>query len=288
MTFVLGEPHFGRHLTARKVARRESLVVRSVNDAVWRDIASEQAFDQSRGRDDSPFVIGVSSGPLCHWFCHQCSASEWKEEYGYRPVASESTKQELRFLGLPLDETQSPVDLLVVQADEVDDLKDEVWWIDGRGHNGPQTSPIDLQALKDAVASCSRCIVLTRSDVGRLGGRLPVVIDGDEFEWEEIAEEVDDLLVTDAEITRRSHREEANTRGIPDPVVGKTQYGTPTMILDCSFYEGGLRLMGEKVHYGLLKNELENIPGVVATGLFGVEKDRATVYRIPHELPTDK
>jgi len=231
-------------------------------------------------------VVGVGAGDLVAKFLHHCSiASESVKEFGFQPIGTESIKQELSLLGLRVEDTTDVRTeahrIIVVQADQVDetDGEDAIWFITGRGFNGPQTSPVDLQALEVALASCSRVIILTAGEeAGRLGGGLPVVIEGDEVEWEEIAEEVDDLFVTDAEITRRSNREDANTRGVPDPVIGETRDGTPTMTLDLTFYEG-LQLMGEEVPYAMLQQSLKSTPGVVVSGLFGVERNRAIVVR---------
>jgi len=236
------------------------------------------AIREAQVAGDRP-VIGVGAGDLVAKFLHQCSIGlESIKEFGFQPIGTESIKQELSLLGLRVDTTQA-ARIIVVQADQVDDSsdKDAIWFITGRGFNGPQTSLVDLQALKHAVASCSLIIILASAEeAGRLGGRLPVVIEGDEIEWEEIAEEVDDLFVTDAEITRRSNREDANTRGMPDPVIGETWDGTPTMILDLAFY-AGLQLMGEEAPYAAVQQALESTPGVVATGLVGVEQSRAIV-----------
>jgi len=259
--------------------RRGSVAARSQKGAFFQEIAHQIAGQVDADRP----VVGVGSGELVTWFCDKCSVAQpgtKERDFVYRPIGSESIKQELRLLSLPIDEERL-VDVLVVEADEVDDSsEDEIWWIAGRGYNGPQASVVDLQAVRDAVNSCRNVVVLTRSGVGqRLGGQLPVAIEGDELEWEEIAEEVDDLLVTDAEITRRSNREEANTRGMPDPVIGKTRDGASTMLLDVAFYDG-LRLMGEEIPYETLRREIEIIPGVVAAGLFNVDKGRATVHRL--------
>lgn len=243
----------------------------------------EQIQGAARVSGESPPVIGVGSGDLVANFLHQCSTSEPEsmKDLAFQPIGTESIKQELSLLGLGIHDGARAAGIIVVQADQVDDSRDdgEIWFIAGRGFNGPQTSLVDLQALKDAVASCSRAIILTSEEAGpRLGGRLPVVIEGDEVEWEEIAEEIDDLFVTDAEITRRSHCEDANTRGMPDPVIFEARDGTPTMILDLAFYEG-LQLMGDEASYAAVQRELESTPGVVATGLVGVEQGRAIVVR---------
>ena len=256
------------------------MVGKSSSAKVWEHI-QEHIQEEARVLGDRP-VIGVGAGDLVAKFLHQCSiSSESMKEFGFQPIGTESIKQELSLLGLRVDDTPQAHRIIVVQADQVDDAGDEdaIWFITGRGFNGPQTSPVDLQALEDALSSCSRIIILTSAEeVGRLGGRLPVVIEGDEVEWEEIAEEVDDLFVTDAEITRRSNRDDANTRGMPDPVIGETLDGTPTMILDLAYY-AGLQLMGEEVPYAAIQQELESTPGVVASGLFGVEQSRAIVFR---------
>jgi len=113
----------------------------------------------------------------------------------------------------------------------------------------------------------------------RLCGQLPVIIEGDSEtgdSWEEVAEEVDDVVVVDAEVTRRSHSVDANTRGNPDPVI----LSDGNMILDLMFYQG-LQLFGDFVPYQELQEELEGIDGVVTCGLVCVsKKSNVEVYRV--------
>jgi ribose 5-phosphate isomerase len=69
----------------------------------------------------------------------------------------------------------------------------------------------------------------------------------------------------DAEVMRRSHSAEANTRGYPDPVITKDGY----MILDLFFYSD-FKLFGESVDYETFESTLIKIPGVVSSGLVAV------------------
>jgi ribose 5-phosphate isomerase A len=89
---------------------------------------------------------------------------------------------------------------------------------------------------------------------------MAIVIESDD--WEETAEEIDDLFLGDAEVARRSFDPDANPRGGQSPVVT----GNMHMILDVAFYEG-LKLIGKPVSYEEIIQEIENVPGVVAIGL---------------------
>jgi len=89
---------------------------------------------------------------------------------------------------------------------------------------------------------------------------MAIVIESDE--WEETAEEIDDLFLGDAEVARRSFDLNANPRGDQSPVVT----GDMHMILDVAFYEG-MKIMGKSVSYEEIIQEIQNVPGIVAIGL---------------------
>jgi len=95
----------------------------------------------------------------------------------------------------------------------------------------------------------------------RLAGEVPVEICGDEDNWEETAEQLDDIFLGDAEIRRRSTHEGAGPRG-DLPVVTSDGH----MILDIQFYEG-IKLFGEDADYERIAEEIEAVDGVVAHGL---------------------
>lgn len=96
--------------------------------------------------------------------------------------------------------------------------------------------------------------------VPRLGGALPVVIDADD--WEDTAEEIDDIFLGDAEVWRRSTEPSAGPRG------GSRPYVSPEgeNILDIRF-DDGLKLFGEGAPYARIAAEIEAVPGVLSHGL---------------------
>jgi ribose 5-phosphate isomerase len=277
---------------ARASARPVRCMCNSRDGAPRSVVSHEQFFrslleSSSSLRSSRPLVVALGSGDLVAGFLkHISRSSDLSAEDMVFKSTSATTSQELTLLNLPVASggVQSTVDVFVDQADQVHVMHNaqgsKVWYTIGAGSNGPQTSMTDVRAVKDTVANCPLTLVLTKSqDNGRLRGQLPVIIKGDgegEGSWEEIAEEVDDLFVVDAEMTRRSHSAEANTRGYPDPVV------TPdgNMILDILFYDG-FRLFGEAVDYRTIEEEVESIEGVEACGLVGVRGDcSVTVYRL--------
>lgn len=71
------------------------------------------------------------------------------------------------------------------------------------------------------------------ADVSPLRGSVPVEVAASE--WEEVAEELDDLFIGDAEVWRRS------VRGLTDPRGGSEPYVTPrgNYVLDLLFEERG-------------------------------------------------
>ena len=80
--------------------------------------------------------------------------------------------------------------------------------------------------------------------------------------WEEIAEELDDMFLGDAEVRRRSVKPEAGPRGGDAPVIT----GEGNFLLDVQFYDG-LKLFGEDAEYGKIAEEIGAVAGVVAHGL---------------------
>ena len=190
----------------------------------------ESLFCDADNSDRTP-IIGLGTGDLVAQLLQH--VAETKPNLVFYPT-SPSTKSELSLHPeLSIDETASTVDIFVDQADQVDASGDEVWWTVNQGNNGPQVSLVDVPALKAAVSLSKKVVLLTRSRTttgARLGGQLPVIIQGDEIEWEEIAEEVDDLFVTDAEITRRSHQEDVRI-GFTGTDVRKIRSHAPTLSL---------------------------------------------------------
>ena len=57
----------------------------------------------------------------------------------------------------------------------------------------------------------ARVVLLKELFVDKIGGSIPIVVDAED--WEEHAEELDDLFLGDAEVWRRGATFDANPRG---------------------------------------------------------------------------
>lgn len=226
-------------------------------------------------------TVAVGSGDLVAAFLEHMANKSDIGDVKFAPT-SFSVESELKMLGLPRDSEAQLVDVFVDQADRLHVVDGEVSYIVGTGQNGPQVGQPDIPAVQRMAGTASRIIILTyqTGDISstRLSGQLPILIEGDDLEWEECAEEVDDMFLGDGEITRRSNNEEANCRGMPDPVI--TSDGN--MILDVAFYND-LRLYGESVPYRDITRAIEGIEGVVVSGLVHCSsryKDSIIVHQV--------
>jgi ribose 5-phosphate isomerase A len=239
---------------------------------------AEQCLDQSvRSTDQEPILIGVGSGDLVAEFLRASSIIIEDRSLGSKVAfvpTSLSAASELKMLDLKVKNvaTAEHVNVFVDQPDQVHVVDPfNVYYVVGSGDNGLQIGQPDIKLVQKAAQSSTQWCLLThyQGDVrsARLSGQLSVLIDGDELEWEECAEEVDDIFLGDAEITRRSNSENANTRGFPDPVITSEN----NMILDVLFYED-FRLYGQSEPYEIILDEMLGIEGVVTTGLIGPSK----------------
>jgi len=84
---------------------------------------------------------------------------------------------------------------------------------------GRETTPVqpDLQRAKAALKKSAKVVLMKELFVDKLGGSVPVVIEAQN--WEEYAEELDDLFLGDAEVWRRGATFDANPRGGKNPYV---------------------------------------------------------------------
>ena len=148
-------------------------------------------------------------------------------------------------------------------------------YIVGRGGNGPQANQPSLPRVRQLLEVATTVVVVALASGTRMGGSVPVLIDGNELEWEDTAEELDDMFLGDAEVRRRSLDVMANPRGGNTPVVTEDGH----MILDIQFNEGegGLKLYGEEVGYDVIGAEIGGVEGVVTHGLVTGEATFAVV-----------
>ncbi len=195
---------------------------------------------------------------------------------------SDVSAAEAAILGVPLTTLQDAggaVDLLIDVADALD--PDSLAYIVGQGENGPQAGQPSLPRLREVLNAAGEVVVVARRSAatGRLRGAVPVLIEAGD-EWEDIAEELDDIFIGDAELRRRSTDANANPRGGNSPVITPDGHN----IVDIQFSET-VRLFGEEVGYEAIAAEIESVPGVVTHGLVAGVASRAVVAWGPGEEP---
>ena len=139
---------------------------------------------------------------------------------------------------------------------------------------GRETTPVqpDLQRAKAALKKSAKVVLMKELFVDKLGGSVPVVIEAEN--WEEYAEELDDLFLGDAEVWRRGATFDANPRGGKNPYVSADGEHT---IVDLRFedpinsgrWECGLMLDGKPcTAYELQQALEEEVSGILAHGIY--------------------
>lgn len=198
------------------------------------------------------------------------------------------TASEAAFHGVPLTSIADYAgnDLVInVMVDVANELDTEnLSYIVGRGENGPQAGQPSLPRLRQLLDYTNLHVAVVERPENcttRLGGHIPVLIDGDEQTWEGTAEELDDIFLGDAEIRRRSLNPDAGPRGGDSPVVTSDGHS----VLDIQFYDG-LKLFGEDASYKAIQDEIESVAGVVAHGLVVDKTVFAVVAGKGAEAPT--
>ena len=206
--------------------------------------------------------------------------------------SSDVTASEAAFHGVPLTslddipgvDANASVDLMIDVADELDTTT--LAYIVGRGENGPQAGQPSLPRLRQmSAASQVRVVVVDGPEcccegAAGMGGSVPVLIEGNESTWEDVAEELDDIFLGDAEIRRRSTKVEADPRGGGAPVLTPDGH----MVIDVQFYDG-LALFGERVSVDRIVEEIESVPGVVTHGLMVGARAAATIAVVGGSVP---
>ena len=139
---------------------------------------------------------------------------------------------------------------------------------------GRETTPTqpDVERMKLTMRKSARVVLLKELFVDKIGGSIPIVVDAED--WEEHAEELDDLFLGDAEVWRRGATFDANPRGGKNPYVSAD--GSHTL-LDLRFedpinggrWECGLMLDGQPCGPYELQQALEtDVEGVRAHGIY--------------------
>lgn len=148
-------------------------------------------------RLDSPSItVSLGTGEIVSSFLERIASSEFKsrrERVKFVPT-SMAVSSECGLLGLAVSPLarDTAIDIHIDQADEVHVDRDRVYYIVGRGENGPQVGQPDIPCVHAAVGGAKELIIFTEDNIFdmRLSGMLPVVIEGGlEDEWEECAEE---------------------------------------------------------------------------------------------------
>eukprot|EP00740_Mantoniella_antarctica_P017636 CAMPEP_0181370520 /NCGR_PEP_ID=MMETSP1106-20121128/13472_1 /TAXON_ID=81844 /ORGANISM="Mantoniella antarctica, Strain SL-175" /LENGTH=333 /DNA_ID=CAMNT_0023487323 /DNA_START=59 /DNA_END=1060 /DNA_ORIENTATION=+ len=130
----------------------------------------------------------------------------------------------------------------------------------------------DLILIKQVIGRSVKLVLLAEElgDPNPLGGTVPVAIVSG-TEWEEVAEELDDTFLGDAEVWRRGAGD-ANPRGGAQPYVSLDGEHT---IVDLKFedpteltrWESGMLLFGEEATPYQIAEVLEGTEGVLAHGI---------------------
>ena len=168
------------------------------------------------------------------------------------------------------------VSVCVLQADEVVTYRDEkspgIAAVVGREQRPVQP---DLILTRKVVRKSVKIVLLAEElgDPAPLGGGVPIAVVGGQMEWEECAEELDDMFLGDAEVWRRGSELEANPRGGKQPYVSAD--GSHT-IVDLRFndplndgarWDDGFLLAGDVATPYQIAAEVEDIDGVLAHGI---------------------
>ena len=195
-----------------------------------------------------------------------------------RVVRVDWAAKEAAVAGVPvtnLDDVPA-VSVCVLQADEVVTYRDEkspgIAAVVGREQRPVQP---DLILTRKVVRKSVKIVLLAEElgDPAPLGGGVPIAVVGGQMEWEECAEELDDMFLGDAEVWRRGSELEANPRGGKQPYVSAD--GSHT-IVDLRFndplndgarWDDGFLLAGDVATPYQIAAEVEDIDGVLAHGI---------------------
>eukprot|EP00884_Botryococcus_braunii_P012304 jgi/Botrbrau1/21074/Bobra.0144s0073.1 len=222
-------------------------------------------------------VLGIGSGPISAAVVERLAARLSDGQLkGVRCVpASDVAAVEAAVNALPLLDldTVAQIDVTVLDVDQLHPHEGELAIIVGRRGEGAEGPQPQLHRIPPLASKSLQLIALLQDPnqvVNRLRGPIPVVIR--EEEWEEPAEELDDIFLGDAEIWRRAAFGMANPRGGDHPYVSPEGY----TILDIrfgarteegDFTESTVKLFGKDAPYREIVQEIAGVEGVVAVGL---------------------
>ena len=132
----------------------------------------------------------------------------------------------------------------------------------------------DLPLIRRVIDASAKVLLLAEEKNAEepLGGVVPVAIVSGVDEWEEVAEELDDVFLGDAEVWRRGAELDANPRGGKQPYVSPDGAHT---IVDIKFedpigkkrWKDGFLLFGEPATPYQIAAELNSTEGVLTHGI---------------------
>lgn len=186
-------------------------------------------------------------------------------------AAGDAPSAEAALAGVPQAPADSPVSIAFITADELDGdaTPSGFAYITCRGDGVETAAQPQLDRVASVSARAARGVVALLPHperlVTRLGGDVPVLVDLDSFD--NVADEIDDIFIGDAEVWRRPARPDeasAGPRGGPSPHVDPVASAT---LLDIRFGDAPLVKDGEEVPYTDILDAVVGVPGVGAVGL---------------------
>ena len=215
----------------------------------------------------SGMTVGLGTGPLAALAIEHLGRrlTEGSLQGVVGVPTSTVAATEAAFCGVPLTtlEAARTVDVLIEDADRVDKAEGTLPFLKGLGRQ-PQPDLVTARAVADAALLCVVLVPAGGVSAAGLGDTVPVALWADD--WEEAGEELDDLLLGDAQLWRRP------TAGVAaSPMGGENPFVSAEghTLVDVVFEDGEFRLDGDPVSPGELSAALDEVDGVLAHGLFG-------------------
>ena len=219
----------------------------------------------------SGMTIAVGTGSICSKLLDVLE-EEKVFDVKYVPASTLAAKElALRGLAPVVDCEETPaIDVVFVQPDETAIYDGNIVSILDRKQTPIQPS---ITTTRNVLKKSLKTILLTEQFREYVGGSVPVEIEMEN--WEETAEDLDDLFLGDAELWRRGQSGDQQSH----PMGGKNPFVSPdgtTTIVDIKFedalkggrYTKGFVLAGEDCSPFQIQAEIESVDGVVAHGLF--------------------
>ncbi|GMH32711.1 hypothetical protein BSKO_00545 [Bryopsis sp. KO-2023] len=211
---------------------------------------------------ESGDIVGLGTGEMSkhvfEYIREQLDSSSLKD-VKCMPT-SDAAATEAAYHGLPQTAigSEDKVDVVFQEVDVMD--PSDCSFVSGWAKENQQPQIMRARLVLNKADECVALVDSQSKVVERLGGSIPVVIEGET--WEDTAEEIDTIFLGDAEIWRRGNDPECNPRGEPSPYISQEGHN----VIDVRFYEP-FKLYGEKCSYEKISNEIMAVEGVVTHGL---------------------